>query len=261
VGSTFGMANRPHEWDIGWEHFYEGEPSWRRLRSFGFDLSPWQTVPYMEYPSIGRFESEQFDPRTWKPQTPTPAYMEMRADDAFWAARRVMAFDDDLIRAAVHTGQYGDAAAERHLASVLIARRDTIGRTYVTAINPIVDPRLDSGGMLTFANAAAGMAADAADVRYEAVWSRFDNATGETSRIGDTTATSTTMPPPGPLLHARGDFIQIDIRAVSKAHPEWRRPIRTHFRLTSEGWKLVGLERLPETRESARSSRASGETR
>ena len=25
VGSTFGMANRPHEWDIGWEYFYETE--------------------------------------------------------------------------------------------------------------------------------------------------------------------------------------------------------------------------------------------
>jgi hypothetical protein len=150
-----------------------------------------------------------------------------------------MAFDDDLIRAAVHTGEYSDAAAERHLASVLIARRDTIGRTYVTAINPIVDPRLDSGGMLTFANAAAGMAADAADVRYEAVWSRFDNATGETTRIGDTTATSTTMAPPGPLLHARGDFIQIDIRAVSKPIPNGAgRSVRTSGSRATDGSSL-----------------------
>ena len=58
----------------------------------------------------------RFDPTTWKPQTPTTAYMELRADDAFWAARRVMAFTDDLIRAAVHAGQFSDPAAERHLA-------------------------------------------------------------------------------------------------------------------------------------------------
>ena len=34
--------------------------------------------------------------------------MELRDDDAFWAARRVAAFTDDLIRAAVHTGQFSD---------------------------------------------------------------------------------------------------------------------------------------------------------
>src|SRR5262245_30782995 len=33
VGSTFGMANREHEWDIGWEHFYQGDATMRRLVS------------------------------------------------------------------------------------------------------------------------------------------------------------------------------------------------------------------------------------
>ena len=80
--------------------------------SFGFALSPWQTVAYVEYPSIGKFERDRFDPRTWRPQTPTTAYMELRDDDAFWAARRVAAFTDELIRAAVHTGEYSDPAAE-----------------------------------------------------------------------------------------------------------------------------------------------------
>ena len=50
----------------------------------------------------------------------------MRDDDAFWAARRVAAFTDDLIRAAVHTGQFSDPAAEKYLADVLIKRRDKI---------------------------------------------------------------------------------------------------------------------------------------
>ena len=73
VGSTFGMANGPHEWEIGWEHFFEAGASRRRLLSFGFALSPWQTVAYTEYRSIGRFEGDVFDPTKWKPQTPTTA--------------------------------------------------------------------------------------------------------------------------------------------------------------------------------------------
>jgi hypothetical protein len=108
VGSTFGMCNDLHEWDLSWEHFYQGDTTRKRLFSFGFALSPWQTVDYVEYPSIGKFEGDRFDPRKWRPQTPTTAYMEMRDDDAFWAARRVAAFTDELIRAAVHTGEFSD---------------------------------------------------------------------------------------------------------------------------------------------------------
>ena len=72
VGSTFGMATTCYEWDLGWEHFYEGEHDAKRLVSFGFALSPWQTVTYTEGPSIGKFEGDRFDPRTWRPHTPTP---------------------------------------------------------------------------------------------------------------------------------------------------------------------------------------------
>ena len=61
VGSTFGMANNPHEYDMGWEYFYEQAPSRRRFYSFGFALSPWQTVPYTEYPSIGFFQGDRFE--------------------------------------------------------------------------------------------------------------------------------------------------------------------------------------------------------
>ena len=245
VGSTFGMANGPHEWDIGSEYFYDQGPSRRRLFSFGFALSPWQTVPYTEYESLGRFEGEVFDPTKWKPQTPTTAYMELRADDAFWAARRVMAFTDDLIRAAVHAGQYSDPAAERHLATVLMKRRDVIGKTYLTAVNPIVNPRIDASGMLTVENAAVATGVAAAPTEYRAVWSRFDNATGATQAIGETRGATATLAPPNDLPAATGTFIAIDISAAHPAHPSWAQPVRTVFNRTATGWKLVGLERLP----------------
>jgi hypothetical protein len=245
VGSTFGTANGIHDWDIGYEHFYEGSTTTKRFFSLGFALSPWQTVPYVEYESIGRFEGDRFDPRTWRPQTPTAAYMEMRADDAFWAAQRVMAFTDDLIRAAVHTGQYSDAAAEAHLVSVLIKRRDAIGRAYLTAINPVVDPRLDGNGQLTFDNAAVRARFAEAPTKYRAVWSRFDNAAGTSQRIAETESATTSMAAPRDLPTAAGSYIQVDISAESAANASWREPVHVYFRRTASGWTLVGLERMP----------------
>src|SRR4029453_6239882 len=133
VGSTFGMCNDRYEWDLSWEHFYQGNTTAKRLFSFGFALSPWQTVKYVEAPSIGKFEGDRFDPRTWRPQTPTTAYLELRPDDAFWAARRIAAFSDEMIRAIVHTGAFGDGAAEQAIGDIMIKRRDKIVRTYLPA--------------------------------------------------------------------------------------------------------------------------------
>jgi hypothetical protein len=245
VGSTFGIAppQGPRDWDDGFEYFYEGDPLLKRLYSFGFALSPWQTAHYTEYRSVGRFEGETFDPRTWKPHTPTVAYLEMQPDDAFWAARRVAAFDDDTIRALVHTGQFSDAKAEAHLATVLMQRRDKIARAYLPALNPIVDARLDPNGELFFDNAAVRANVAAAPSGYHATWSQFDNATGQIRRIGETRASSMAMAAPGALPSAPGDFVQIDVAADQTAPAAWQIPVHLFFRRGASGWTLVGLDR------------------
>jgi hypothetical protein len=251
VGSTFGMCNDLHEWDLSYEHFIQGDTTARRLFSFGFALSPWQTVKYVEYPSIGKFEGDVFDPRAWRPQTPTTAYMELRDDDAFWAARRVAAFSDELIRAAVHMGEFSDAAAEQYLGDVLIKRRNKVATTYLPAVNPIVNPRLDPRGRLSFENAASATGAAPGTAVYHASWFRFDNATGDTEPLSETESATTTIEPPPGLATAAGSLVAVDISVETAAFPAWRRPIRTHFRRESDGWRLVGLSRLPERLSSA----------
>jgi hypothetical protein len=254
VGSTFGMCNDVHEWDLSYEYFYDSAKTRRRFFSLGFALSPWQTIPYVEYPSIGKFEGDHFDPRAWHPQTPTTAYMDMRDDDAFWAARRVAAFSEELIRAAVHTGQFSDPAAERYLGDVLIKRQHKIAETYLTAINPIVDPRLDASGHLTFGNAAVD--AGVADVgvgrtTYHAVWMHFDNAAGTTSPIAEARSATTSIEAPRNLPITSDSYIQVDLSIDSTAYPTWHQPVHAWFRLGAEGWTLVGFERPPTNEPSA----------
>ncbi|MCH7748982.1 MAG: hypothetical protein IH939_12905 [Acidobacteria bacterium] len=248
VGSTFGTgALGPREWDEGYEYLYEGSATWKRLVSFGLYQRGWQRVPYVESRSIGRFEGTRFDPETWKPRVPTTAILNARADDTFWAARRVMAFSDALIRGLVQAGEYSDPAAAQHLADVLIARRDRIAEAYLPAINPIVDVALDRDGVLTFGNAAveAGVAA-APGQGYRGEWYLFDNATRASTPIGDPTASATgRMPSPSRLPAAVGAFIRVDLSAVEAPNASWSVPIQTYFRRTAQGWRLVGLERMP----------------
>jgi hypothetical protein len=244
VGSTFGTCNDLHEWDLSWEHFYQADTTLKRLFTFGFALSPWQTVKYVEHPSIGKFEGDRFDPRTWRPQTPTTAYMELRDDDAFWAARRVAAFSNDMIRAIVHTGEFSDPAAEKALGDIMIKRRNKVLRAYLPAVNPIVAPHLDSD-RLTFENAAVAADVARAPQMYRASWFQFDNATGETRAFAETISPTTTFDAPE-LPTALDSFVAVDIWADSGEYSSWRRPIRAYFRRERSSWKLVGLDRLPD---------------
>jgi hypothetical protein len=250
VGSTFGMCNDLHEWDLSWENFYQGDATRKRFFTLGFALSPWQTVDYKEYPSIGKFEAEKWDPRTWRPQTPTTAIAEMRDDDAFWAARRVAAFNDDMIRAIVHTGQFSNPDAEKYLADNVIKRRDKILSIYLTAINPIVTPKLE-GSQLTFENAAATAGVAKGTTSYHAAWLQFDNATGETRPISETRSETTTIAAPSGLPSGAGSFVAVDISADNTAYPTWKKPVRTYFRRDGGSWTLVGLERMPDSPSAA----------
>jgi hypothetical protein len=247
VGSTFGVgANGPHEWSEGWEYVVQVGPALRRLFSLGFAFSRWQLAPVDQHPAIGRFEGEAFDPDTWKPRAPVRAYLEMRDDDAFWAARRVMAFTDEAIRTAVATAQFSDPAAARLLETVLRQRRDRIGQTYLPRITPIVEPALDAAGTVTFRNAAVDHAVATAPQRYHARWFHFDNAAGTSRPLGESSAATPSLASPVALPNDAGAFVRVDLSADHDRHPAWQRPIETYFRREPSGWKLVGLVRQPD---------------
>ena len=245
VGSTFGTgANGPRAWDEGHEFLIELDAMWKRLASFGLYVRPWQTTPYTEYRAIGRFEGKAFDPVAWKPRVPTAAFLNARADDNFWAARRVVAFSNEMIRAMVKAAQFSDPRAETHLADVLIERRDKIAQAYLPAINPVVEPRLEAGNVLTFVNAAVE-ARVAAPPRggYRAEWFLFDNDTDTSRSLGVTTSVAPRLEPPASLPTTASSYVRVDVSAIEPAHSEWTVPVQLYFKRLGDGWRLVGLER------------------
>ncbi|HET6266853.1 MAG TPA: hypothetical protein VFG11_03980 [Acidobacteriota bacterium] len=245
-GSALGSGGLyPRDYWEGYEYLYEGPPAiGKDLIAFGFKVEPWRTLKMYESKSIGRLplDNTKWDPEKWVPRIPNPAFLRARPDDKFWAAEKATAITDDMIRAAVKQGQFNDPKSEEFLVKALIDRRDAILRAYLPAINPVTSPSLDASGTLTFTNAAvkAGVAQKAQS--YQAVWYRFDNATGASTNIGTTTAATESISAPAGIS---GDFIRVDISAVSAQHPTWNRPVQAYFRSDNGGWKLVGFERMP----------------
>jgi hypothetical protein len=246
-GSTLGSASvKPRDYDEGYEYLVDPGRTLKRIAAFGFYVPSWHFIDYPDIPAAGRFSAEGFEPAEWKPRIPNPAFVRARPDDTFWAARRVMAFTDEMIRAAVKSGKYSDPAAEKHIADTLIARRDAIGRAWLTDVNPVVDPVLD-GDSLRFQNAAAAAGMAKGTTSYEITWSTFDNATGSVTPIGQPTrAEGERATAPGGLPTSEGAFIRVDIKAVNSPQPSWTVPVHAFFKRAGSSWKLVGFERLPD---------------
>jgi hypothetical protein len=247
-GSTLGSAaTRPTDFDTG--HMYAVEP--RSLLTeaftFGFRIRPFERIRYPDLPAAGRFSADHFDPDLWKPLVPNPAFLRARADDLFWGARRVMAFTDDMIAAAVASALYSDELVSRHITETLIARRDLIGRAWLTRVNPLIDPAFD-GRVLSFRNAAVEAGAAAPPAGYRAAWFAFDSATDDSTYLAETSSVGEHMRSPDAVSGMTTPWLRVDVAAVESPEDSWTVPVRLYFRRTAgrTGWRLVGLERLPE---------------
>jgi hypothetical protein len=135
---------------------------------------------------------------------------------------------------------------------MLIARRDKIGRAYLTRLIPVVAPALNASGALTFENIAERHGFATAPRQYTATWFTFDNISGQTAALGASDATTTRLAAPVALPASAGAYIRVDIAADHPDHPRWRTPVRAFFRRTAGAWTLVGLERLPDGQDAAR---------
>jgi len=238
-GSTIAQVPR-----AGNEYILEWKPALKTLFSLGLWVRPWVKVDYPPVPpSVGRFEADFFDPVAWRPEYPNPAFDNMRADDAFWAARRVALFSDEIVRAVVAKAAYSDPAATEYISRTLMQRRDKVLRTWLTGVDPIVNPTLNANGMLASENAAESAGVAGAGSRYELVWSAFDNAAdadvGPTEKIEANAPTS--QAPAGILSNST--FVSLTIRTTHPDFPAWRHPTKVHFRRSPDGWDTVGIDR------------------
>jgi hypothetical protein len=239
-GTVFAQRHR-----AGHEYIYEPEPGWLTLATLGLYVRPWMRIDYPDVPaSVGRFEGDSFDPAAWKPEYPNPAFDNMRADDAFWAARIVARFSDAAIRAVVEKARYSDPRATDYLTATLIKRRDKVLRTWLNAVNPVVDPALDASGRLTWKNAAVDARVADAPQSYTLQWFRLDNATDTRTTVGDpVTVASAGAAAPAELLTRGGDYIGVVITSAHKDRAAWARPATFYFRRTGNGWTWIGAER------------------
>ena len=238
-GSVFAQEARGgNEYAVDWKRGF------LTLATLGLYVQPWLKISYPEVsPAVGRFEADAFDPATWLPEYPNPAFTNLLPDDAYWAARIVAQFSDEAIQAVVEKVGYDDPRAARYLTATLIARRDKVVARWLNQVNPIENVRLDPAGLLTFDNSAVKVGAATPATSHVLRWYRFDNATGDHTQVGPAMTVSEPRAQAPAELLAGQDYVAVTLRALHPTFREWRQPARVHFRRMPEGWQTVGIDR------------------
>jgi len=237
--SGIGPADRRS----GYEYILDGRQIFLSIVSLGTYVRPWLTIHYPDLPAVGRFESEHFEPARWKPTFPNRAMLNAQPDDTFWAARRVMAFSNEAIRAVVASADYSDARASQAIGDALIARRDKIGREWLAGMNPVTGFAVADDGTLTFENDAVSDGLSAPPVAYRIQWFRFDNGDGVMTPAGAVVTTAQPRASVPEELRGSVSFIAADVSAVDPQHAAWQEPVRVFFRRVEQHWTLIGVER------------------
>jgi hypothetical protein len=231
---------KPQSRRAGNEYLLEWGPFWKTALSLGLWDRAWRDVEYPDFPEIGRFEAEFFQPDLWRPEHPNVAFGRMRPTDAFWATRIVSRFTDAAVRAIVSTGEFDDPQAEAYLAETLIRRRDKIVDHWFRQLNPLAEFALEASGggwQLVFEHLGArhGLG-EITGFAWE--WHAFDNAAERLEPLG---IVDSSVEARVPVPSHDAAFLMVRLRTRSD-EPGWDKAVDVYLRNTITP-KLIGIER------------------
>ncbi len=231
-GSILGSAsNGPNTPRSGFEYIFEFKKAAARFFSFGLAVPKWARADFGDISSVGILEADAFDAENWVAEYPNAAFSNRLPDDGFWAARQVMAFTDEQIRAIVKTGGYTDPRAEQYVAECLIKRRDKIGRAFFARVLPL-DRFAVRDGRLVFEDLAVKHKFIASQ-SYSTQWSAFDN---DTERL--TPLAGETSPEAPAVKIADGGFLAASIRGEDA-----KKTVTVYLRKRGGRLDVVGVDR------------------
>lgn len=232
LGSALGSGTqKANSARSGGEYLFGWKQSARQLFSLGLAVPPWARSKFPDLPSVGRFEYERFDPETWVPEYPNPAFLNRLPDDEFWAAKQIMAIGDADIKAIVASARYSDPKAESWIVECLIQRRNKIGRAYYRKVLPL-DRFKILDGKLTYEDLADSAGFGPAGP-YGIQWFQLDNLSGSLAELRGSI---------GPVVPTGGGEFRV---ARITTHQRPSQSVDVTVRLNaSQPPEIVGVERI-----------------
>lgn len=148
-GSALGSAaNHPKVPAAGYEHIVDWYEIGKAAPTLKIVEKPWERKwdelhhRGIANPALGYFDNAEFQPEAWKTQLPYEVFRRLTRADAFWAAKILMSFSNEEIKAVVDTARFSDSDSAHILSEILIVRRDIIARYWFGHVTPLDRIRL-----------------------------------------------------------------------------------------------------------------------
>ena len=228
LGGAFGnFAGVAEQWWIGTETYFQSTLILRSMVTLGLWPRVWDDRAYHQrkniirstWPELGNFDAERFDPRHWQPILENPAFVRQTARDHYWAAKRIIAFDERELKAAIAVGRYRPEAAER-LFDILWQRRDKIARAFLSDVAPLDHFRFEGDALC-----------------FDDLWL--------TAGLGGTAEYQSSFALAGQCvqLPARDGYSIVELNVRRDGQREKGRPVRVHLVRQGGARRIVGIER------------------
>lgn len=248
-GSTFGSGSVENQLpNFSFHYWLDLDEVKKNLRGFGLRTPKHRKVkwpPFPKYSAVGLWESESYEPHAWRNDYPNPAFVRMTERDAFWAAKIIMRFTPEDLRAIVETGRYSDPEVAEYFWKVLVERQRKTARYYLNRMNPISEFAV-VGDSLEFANLSERHGFAEPGAKYLVSWSIYDNDADcleQLERQSEHSATRIPMPATTAAPVGSNRFLRAELRTLHNGHPLWNRKVDIYLRPTNNGFEVVGIER------------------
>nr|MBC8276782.1 hypothetical protein [FCB group bacterium] len=252
-GTILGSGGRgPQPKYRGYESEIDPHKLFFRIVTLGLYVPKWERVPHeVEYPCIGRFHSEFFEPDKFTFIFPNPAYDDLTDRDGFWGAKLVMSFTDEQLQAVVEKADYPDPEAAEYLLQTIIERRDKTGRYWFDRVCPLdsftIEQSREEGQSLDFKDIAVetGLESeDAAVYRYTVYHNGKEIASAKD--IGSSTKIELPLPDEWNVNEPPENFPGHQWKiALQKRRDngKWSDPVDVYLNENNDIFELVGIER------------------
>lgn len=144
-GETFGNhgLEKGRPWD-GFERFFDFGDLTRNFFNFGFPLKKWEKINKPEHPSLGSFESIQFDPAQWKSSVQFLPMEKSQPDDDYWASKIIAAIRPEHLSALFGAVNHPDSEYIKLVNNILLHRREKILNYAFSRVSPLEFVALNS---------------------------------------------------------------------------------------------------------------------
>lgn len=146
VSDSFGSV---WAWDgisrrLGYSYYLDFPHVAQDFITFGLLDRRWNTVqkPTGGGELFGYFRGDDFDPETWHPGYPNPAFSRMSERDGAWMARIIARFSPDAVAAIVKVGDFTKPENEAYILNVVLERQRRIVRRYLGRLSPVTDVKV-----------------------------------------------------------------------------------------------------------------------